>query len=165
MDELEIYKIVNSVYGRFFKCSGVNYDDIIEEGVSGVISGLRRYDARLSKISTYAYNCAYYAMSKYIARERLHKGNISYIEEFEPYLYAKDNGIDKVDAIIELNELKELLKYGSMCYNVVSDIIKGMSRKEVAVKYNINMNKVECLWYRFCKKARRKSKGARWQTR
>jgi RNA polymerase sigma factor (sigma-70 family) len=144
----EMFKISTAVYNKHFNgCSDIR-EDLIGEGVLGIVSAVRNYDDYVGcSLSTYAWNCARGRMSVFYRKEKRIKERFVALtsdhlledesKNFKESLYKREE-LEKVMAIID--KLKEKEK------EIVLGIIEGIPQSHIASKIGITKQAVNSKW-------------------
>lgn len=157
-----VYYIAHS----FQNSTGLEYDDLVQEGMVGLVKAARTFDeSRGFLFSTYAGNCIQKEILAYMKRQRKHKRDISInqdirgtdgapMEEILGYSQKEYENVWKRDllerCIRSLNQSQReivLLYYG-----------KGLKQKEIAKQLGISQGQV-CRIIKRCLEKMRKILG------
>lgn len=138
----------------------IHNEDIIQEGMIGLIKAAETYNPDKTKFSTYAYRCILNSMNNYLAKERCDVELIS----LDNTIKGKNDSESLISELIEdvnsqtaFNDI-EYDSFGetlSEKQKVVYDLLKqGKTRHEIGVEFGISASAVTATVKRIRKKWR-----------
>ena len=135
-----------AVYNRFFKAYKDIREDLINEGVLGIVKGLEYFDESRGALATFVWVCAKQYMLIYIKKEIKHR-NIIAKDDVSDFI----NYIPDESAILEVpyDGKKEVEKLYSIAdeftgrrKDIAYDLISGKAPKELVEKYGLTKQRI-----------------------
>lgn len=159
----EMMAIATDIYNKKFSKSGIDRDDLIMEGVLGILDYQERYDAELGKLSSYVCKCAYGRMLTYYRKQKVHIDNCESYEDFD---WVIGSDVDFASEVKDSNYvygakieiLKGIEESNLLRQKIVSDLLDGKKQCNVAVLNNVSKQYVSVVWQSFCATARERYK-------
>jgi RNA polymerase sigma factor (sigma-70 family) len=113
----EIMKMATAIYNKHFKCCYDLREDLISEGVLGIMSAINNYKREKGvKLSTYAWNMGKGKMMNFYNLEKERRANLTMMPDYE---WLQDEGQD----------VKEQL-FGKEMYDKVKKVVGGLKTEE-----------------------------------
>lgn len=148
-------KLVFSVAGKYSDTA--DYEELVSDGMSGLLNAVRNYDADKGEFSAFAAVCVENKIKNAVRRcvnrsKRLaDEEELSYVADVSPSpeerIIAKEND-EKVLRVIE-NELSELEA------NCIKGVIMGLSYAELSKRLGVDKKSVDNALFRARNKLRR----------
>lgn len=163
MEAEEMVAIARAVFSAEFGKLGWMRDDLISEGVLGIVAGEKNYsDDRGMKESTYAWNCARGRMLAYYRKEKRHHEKfgvvsaedvMAYEGEVDPRFFrlTQKEGVEKL--IEEMND-----SGSEKTRAIVDDFISGDTQVKIAQRHGVSRQRVSELFRKLRKRVREKYK-------
>lgn len=142
MDGSEMIKLAKVVARRHYGVRGERDEDLISEGVLGIMRAEARYcDGSVARLTTYAYASARNAMRRYVAKETRWRNAVAMIGDNDYLPTAENDGGEAREVLDEIAE-RLGLKAGSLGREIMSgerqsDIARrrGISRQAVSKEF------------------------------
>ena len=150
MESGEVLAIVNAVYNEHFAGYYKWKDDLIEEGVLGVLVCEQKYDPSKGKFIVYAWRSAWGRMMAWCRSECRHRVGQVEVEDLDDYA-GVENGSN-----IEWADIREGLKcvrLKSALHNAIIDgLLCGERACDLADRFGVSRQVVSEVWKRWKRK-------------
>lgn len=156
----DMMAVATAIYNANFKGQGVcERDDLIGEGVYGLIMAGERYDSGKGQFLTYAWKCACRKMLSFFNREK--KMQCVSLDEIvcdEVRLVEMiDSGVDVEELIFRDNAKEQVAKLKGCCGGKIArDIVGGKRQREIAEDYGLTRQRVSQVFCNFKEDVRKK---------
>ena len=162
MESEEMVKLSTFVYNKYFnRYSGLR-EDLISEGLLGIVRGLPEYKEERGKFGSYICACAKNSMLMFLMRELKYINNISNteVETFYEILPDERAGSEpQMGAKMQLEKLRGMTKGMKLRKQVLlNEILDCKTPKEIASAYGISKQRVSKVFLELKRKAQQKYK-------
>lgn len=142
----KMIKIATAIYNKyFFRYSDIR-EDLINEGVLGILKSEPFYSVEKGNEMTFFWICAKRSMSIYLKRECRHRRMIAKDEVEEVYEFIPDTkSIMDVpyDADKELDKIRELISgYKGKRKQIAEDLLNCYEPKDLVEKYGLTKQRI-----------------------
>lgn len=143
----EMMKMAGRVYQEYYKGSGVSREDLVSEGVVGILVGMSKFDeSKGVQLSTYMYVCARNAMAGYVRKEKVSRK----LHGDDLLVGVEAVGEDVVGMLAEREESEELIEKVREAAGVMrpkvnaiaNELLKGRRQVDVARQFNVSRQAV-----------------------
>ena len=135
-----------AVYNRYFKRYADIRDDLINEGVLGIIKGEQYFSEQRGSKATFFWVCAKRNMLMYLAKEVRYRNKIASDLIEDVMSFIPDDSVEIVEPYNGAREIDKIRELAS-CFNkkgkdIANDLLNGISPKELVDKYGVTKQRI-----------------------
>lgn len=137
------------VYNKHFTRCRVDRDDLIMEGVVGILDYQGNYDENKGTLATYLWKCAYCRMLTFYREQKKY---FSHKDEIDKAMYVETNEKNPLETVFIYDDMGMIENYkgdSKFKRGIVDDVIKLGSQNKVAKKHGITHQYVSLIWRKF----------------
>lgn len=139
-------KISTAVYNKYFSKYTDIREDLINEGIVGILKSKPFYSVQKGSKSTFFWICAKRSMISYLKKEFRHRRMIAKDEVEEVYEFIPDGNSmvdDPYSASAEIDKLREVVScYKGKRKQIAEDLLNCKKPKELVNKYGITKQRI-----------------------
>lgn len=149
-------KVSTAVYNKYFRRHSEMREDLINEGIVGIIKGLRFFSEERGAFSTFVFVCARRNMQLYLKRELKFRGAIAsdYVEDVMNFI-PDDNAELSLpyDANSEINKIRDIAnELSPRKKQIANDLLDCKTPKELVAKYGVTKQRISQIYVTLKKK-------------
>ena len=143
-------KVSTAVFNKYFRKYNDLREDLINEGVVGIIKGLRYFSEQRGSFGTFVFLCAKRNMLIYLKKEVNFKNTIAsdYVEDVMNFIPDESSEMDvPYNPVEEINKLREIANtFSGKRKEIANDLLDCNAPKELVAKYGVTKQRISQIY-------------------